>query len=731
MTWLMPGARQLSLHCYSDQRARKALAKYSGLSTRGPPGSKTGTAERAGSRDSRCRAVLDALPIAIYTTDAGGRITYYNQAAVDLAGRRPELGKDKWCVTWRLYWPDGTPMPHDQCPMAVALKENRAVRGAEAILERPDGTRIAFNPYPTPLHDGSGALVGAVNLLVDITDRKASESARAYLAAIVSSSDDAIISKNLNGIITSWNAGATAIFGYQPEEMIGRSILTLIPPDRVSEEDMVLGRLRRGERIEHFETVRLHKDGHQIDVSLTISPVRSADGRIIGASKIARDIGERKRAEQALLDLNQTLERRIAERTQELCEANNRLMAQIAERERSEEALRQAQKMEAIGQLASGMAHDFNNLLTAILGNLELIEMRADDDRLSKLVQAGRRSVQRGARLNEQILAFSRRQHLSPRPLNLNRLIRGIQDMLGRTLGGTAEVTTSLAADIWIAHADPHQLEMVVLNLAINARDAMPQGGTVLIETRNVSASGLDRTLCLTPGDYVLMSVTDTGTGMSKEVLARACEPFFTTKEVGKGSGLGLAQAYGLAHQSGGALQIKSEIGQGTTVDVYLPRSFGKPDVGSASMAGKYRKPDGEQATVLVVDDQKDVREATAGLLEALGYQVAQAANGNDALVILGHDPAIDVLVVDYAMPEMTGTELARQARVRLPTLPVLLVTGYVDAEPLNEQLAGTVLLKKPYGLDELAEKVAAALAGKETMGIRPNVISLRAAARA
>ena len=217
-------------------------------------------------REQWCCEVLDALPAAVYTTDAAGRVTYCNQAAIDFVGRRPELGKDEWCVTWRLYWPDGTPMPHDQCPMAVALKENRPVRGIEAIRERPDGIRAAFLPHPTPLRDASGALVGAVNLLVDLTDRNASANAHAYLSAIVESSDDAIISKNLDGVVTSWNRGAEAIFGYQADEMIGHSIATLFPPDRVDEESLILDRLQRGERVDHFETVRRRKDGREIDV---------------------------------------------------------------------------------------------------------------------------------------------------------------------------------------------------------------------------------------------------------------------------------------------------------------------------------------------------------------------------------------------------------------------------------------------------------------------------------
>ena len=551
----------------------------------------------SGENDNWTRTVLDALPSAIYATDAAGRITYYNEAAVRLAGRWPELGKDEWCITWRLYWPDGTPMPHDKCPMAIALKEDRPVRGMEAILERPDGTRASFLPYPTPLHDVSGTLVGAVNLLIDISDRKAADDARAYLAAIVDSSDDAIISKNLKGVITSWNRGAENIFGYRAEEVIGRSITIIIPPDRMAEEEMILSRLIRGEQIVNFETVRRHKGGHEIDVSLTISPVRDGTGRIIGASKIARNIMEKKRTEAALHELNDTLEQRVAQRTRELSEANNVLMAERAERDRTEATLRQAQKMEAVGQLASGIAHDFNNLLGVVLGNLELIERYVADGRVTKLVQRGKRAVRRGALLNHQLLAFSRKQPLAPRSVDLNSLVIAVEDMLHRTLGGTVEVSTVPTPTAWPALVDRNQLELVILNLGINARDAMPLGGTLRIETRNIKAGELDTSLGLKPGDYVSIAVVDSGCGMTEGVLARACEPFFTTKAVGKGTGLGLAQVYGLVKQSGGGMQIQSAPGKGTKVEIFLPRSFVQVEDAIELRAGAALHPARRQAT--------------------------------------------------------------------------------------------------------------------------------------
>ena len=259
--------------------------------------------ERAGVRPFRLgRAqmedVIRALPAAIYTTDAAGRITFYNEAAAELWGCCPELGKSEFCGSWKLYWPDGRPMSHGQCPMAIALKERREIRGMEAVAERPDGSFVHFVPYPTPLYDASGTLMGAVNMLIDISDRKRADMQAQRLAAIVESSDDAIVSKDLNGIITSWNHGAERLFGYTAEEVIGKPITMLIPPDRMGEEPEIIGRVRRGERVDHYDTVRRRKDGSLIDISLTVSPLKDADGRIVGASKIARDITERKRAQE-------------------------------------------------------------------------------------------------------------------------------------------------------------------------------------------------------------------------------------------------------------------------------------------------------------------------------------------------------------------------------------------------------------------------------------------------
>jgi CheY-like chemotaxis protein len=323
-------------------------------------------------------------------------------------------------------------------------------------------------------------------------------------------------------------------------------------------------------------------------------------------------------------------------------------------------------------------------------------------------VQAASRAAMRGARLNEQILAFSRKQHLAPRPIDLNALVADMSELLRRTLGGTVEVAAVLAADLWPALVDATQIEMVILNLAINARDAMPAGGTVRISTRNAGAREVNAA-GLAPGDYVCVAVADNGTGMPASVLARACEPFFTTKGPGKGSGLGLSQAFGVARQSGGDIAISSTVGEGTTVEIYLPRSVAKP---LSSQPGRRTvEPTAKRGvTVLVAEDQPDVREVAVAHLEALGYQVVQAANGRTALGLIGDGTEIDVLIADYAMAEMNGIELAEAVRARRPDLPIVIMTGYSDVSAIDALIPNALLLKKPYRLADLSAAVQSAL---------------------
>ncbi|MFN3932685.1 MAG: response regulator [Brevundimonas sp.] len=404
------------------------------------------------------------------------------------------------------------------------------------------------------------------------------------------------------------------------------------------------------------------------------------------------------------------LERRVAERTAELEAANRQLAEQIGEREKVESALRQAQRLEAVGQLTSGVAHDFNNLLTVILGNVEQMRKRAEDPALIRRLAMMSEASQRGARLTAQMLAFSRQQKLEPRPVDLNGTVRSMRDLLQSTIGGSVQIAEPrLAEDLWPAMIDPTQIELVILNLAINARDAMEVGGSLTITTANVTLGEPDTPEAPAPGDYVMVSVTDTGSGMTDDVRARAFEPFFTTKEVGKGSGLGLSQVFGLAKQSGGGVAIDTEVGRGTSIKVFLPKASGAPaEPGVEAGAGPVAHED--HLVVLVVDDDDAVREVTAGLLADLGYNVVEAGSGGAALDLFERHDEISAVVLDFAMPGMNGADLARELRARRPRVPILFATGYADAEALMG-VGDHQIVHKPFVQAELARKLSRSFA--------------------
>ncbi len=401
------------------------------------------------------------------------------------------------------------------------------------------------------------------------------------------------------------------------------------------------------------------------------------------------------------------LERRVTERTSELEAANRQLATQINERERAEVALRQAQRLEAVGQLTSGVAHDFNNLLTVILGNLESIRKSSDDPKLHRRLDMMSEASRRGARLTAQMLAFSRRQKLEPRPVDLNDTVAGMRDLLHSTIGGSFAIETDLADDLWPAMIDPTQIELVILNLVINARDAMTVGGSLTIRTRNVVTGEPRRPEEPPPGEFVMVAVSDNGTGMSEEVLARVFEPFFTTKEVGKGSGLGLSQVFGLAKQSGGGVAIDTSVGEGSTIAVYLPRALA--EVASPQLTAPGRQHDGGGKVVLVVDDDAAVREVTVGVLEDLGYRVVEAGSGGAALELFDEEAAIDAVVLDFAMPGMNGAEVAREIRIRRAATPIVFTTGYAEAKAL-EGTDEDHIVNKPFIGPELADKLARAM---------------------
>lgn len=416
-------------------------------------------------------------------------------------------------------------------------------------------------------------------------------------------------------------------------------------------------------------------------------------------------------AAEILRRANAQLEQHVADRTQELEAANELLRLEVMERRKAEDRLLQAQKMEAIGRLAGGIAHDFNNLLTSVIGSLDMLSRRVEDEKSVRLVRGALASAERGARLTAQLLAFGRQQALSIRAVDLNKLIGNLEDMFSSTLTPAIRVEFQLGLDLWQAQGDIVQLELALLNLVINARDAMPEGGSITIRTRNLIAGDPDYPpeLAYSGTDYVLLAVQDSGAGMSEEIRAHAFEPFFTTKKVGKGSGLGLSMVYGLSQQLGGTARIDSSPGSGTTVMIYLPKT--QPADGSGALDDDLEENepgDWRSGRLLLVDDDKRAREATADGLRELGFDVVEAESGEKALVILDGDEGIDMLVTDVIMPGMSGTALAQATRSRRPDLPVMLITGFPGARHReNASKDAFPILHKPFTATQLARMMA------------------------
>ena len=493
---------------------------------------------------------------------------------------------------------------------------------------------------------------------------------------------DAFVAIDAKGAIIEWNRQAETIFGWPRTQAIDQPLSATIIPSRYRDahEQGLKRFLASGEHhllSQRFEITACRRTSEEFPVEISVVPIQTGGSYIFSAS--VRDLTERKRAEAALL---------------------------------------QAQKMEAVGHLTGGVAHDFNNLLTVIMGNLQLLDKRIKDDPfLHKLVQAAWQAAQQGAGLIRKLLAFSRRQPLAPKAICLNQFVAEMAELLRRTLGENIAIETAPVADLWKALADPIQVETALLNLAVNARDAMPQGGKLIIETANVDLDEHDAARCVgvTPGQYVLLAVTDTGAGMPPEVLAHVVEPFFTTKGPGKGSGLGLSMIYGFAKQSGGHLEIYSELAQGTTVKLYLPRAQQGTDQATAAQPAQRASLRGEE-TILVVEDNEGVRELAARFLAELGYTVLQAANGPAALAILEQGQPIHLLFTDLVMPGgLSGPELAREAWRRHSQTKVLYTSGYPNHAVIHQGWfeAGAALLSKPYDKEALGRKVRSVLDGR------------------
>jgi PAS domain S-box-containing protein len=489
--------------------------------------------------------------------------------------------------------------------------------------------------------------------------------------------DYAIYMLDPTGIVSNWNAGAQRIKGYTQDEILGEHFSRFYT-DEDKATELPRRALETAAREGKFEAEgwRLRKDGTRFWASVVIDPIWNDHGTLIGFAKITRDITERKQAQEALA------------------------LAQAA--------LFQSQKMEAVGQLTGGVAHDFNNLLTIIVNNLDLLTRNARDARDLRLIESAQRAAERGAKLTQQLLAFSRRQPLQPALYDPNTLIEGFEAILRRACGELVKLRLSLSPRVRSISVDGPQFEAALLNLIVNARDAMPEGGAVKITTANVTLGEKDPASSdLEPGRYVSIVVEDTGSGMPPEILDRVFEPFFTTKEVGKGTGLGLSQVYGFVNQSGGHIRVDSTLGQGTKITMLLPAQENGEE--AVEDEGETVRPDRDSAgTVLIVEDEPAVLEVASEIFDSLGYDVLTATDAKQAVGVLEGNPSIDVLFSDVIMPNgMNGVELSRKAREMRPNLKILLASGYpMSALPSEGLGAGVSFISKPYRWTELAEKL-------------------------
>jgi PAS domain S-box-containing protein len=632
--------------------------------------------------------LLEALPDAIMAVDRDGTILQVNSQAQELFdyGREELIGQKVEMLV-----PESFRRQHHQHRQNFANAPRTRRMGADLELfgRRRNGSEFPVEISLSPVSTESGTFV--LSAIRDISDRKrideelrrANEELhqrtieqlgeyRSRLASIIDTSEDAIISKDLDGIITSWNKGAERVYGYTPDEAVGKHISILAPSDRKDEIPEILRRIAQGESTEHYESARITKDGRQIDVSLSVSPLRDAIGDVVGASVIARDITSQKRAESQL---------------------------------------RQAQKMEAIGRLAGGVAHDFNNILGIINACSEFLRDRIDSGaESSTYVDNIRKATDRGRSLTKQLLAFSKTSVIQPRVLDLNERLREVSKLLRPLMGEDIEVLIVSKAPTAVVEADPSQLDQIVVNLAVNARDAMPRGGKFILETGAVKfdENFAEQHQDMPAGKYVVLAASDTGSGMDGATVARIFEPFFTTKEIGKGTGLGLATVYGIVKQSAGHILVYSEPGHGTTFKIYLPSAdhkiglASKPEVETVS-------PKRQGTTILLVEDDELMRGLTSQMLREHGYNVIEADDGKSALEsVTAHSGSIDLLLTDVVMRRMSGPELVERLSTTNPTLKVVFMSGYTGELIAEREVLkrGITLLEKPFSRTALLNTI-------------------------
>ena len=634
--------------------------------------------EAAQSDEGRYRMLVEAvIDYAIYMLDPQGIVSSWNPGAKQFKGYEPsEIIGTHFS---NFYTEEDKAAGVPKRALETAAREGKFE--SEGWRVRKDGTKFWAYVIIDPIRDDHGNLVGFAKVTRDLTERRQAEadlrrSQEQFRLLVQGVTDYAIYLLSAEGDITSWNAGAQRIKGYAPEEVIGTHFSRFYT-DEDREAGLPREALQTAKREGRFERegLRVRKDGTKFWANVVIDAIRDDTGDLIGFAKITRDVTERKNAEEAL--------------------------------EKTRQALVQAQKMEAIGHLTGGVAHDFNNLLMAIQGSLELMQRRIpkNDEELNKFLENALQGAQRGAALTKRMLAFARRQELKPEPLELTELVFGMTNLLQSSLGPSVQIDTRFPQRLPKLMADRNQLELAVLNLAMNACDAMPKGGTIAIGAKEVTVTNDPD---LNPGRYVCISISDTGTGMDKETLAHAMEPFFTTKGVGKGTGLGLPMVHGMAEQSGGKLILKSTPGQGTTADICLPAATFENELKAESVAEAITYHSGRKLRIVSVDDDPLVSFNTSAMLEEMGHTVFTAVSGTRALEILRGEDPIDLLITDQAMPGMKGSELAATIRAEKPDLPVIIATGY--AELSAEEGAEFPKLAKPFFQQELAKVISEAM---------------------
>lgn len=606
---------------------------------------------------------------AIYMLSPEGIVISWNAGAARFKGYRADeiIGQH----FSRFYTPEDQASGLPQRALQTALSTGKFE--SEGWRVRKDGTRFWTSVVIDPIYDTDHRHIGFAKITRDITDRRNAqealrESEQRFRMLVQGVTDYALYMLSPTGEVTNWNIGAQRIKGYAAEEVIGTSFAQFhTPEDRnAGLPQKALTVAAKEGRFER-EGWRVRKDGSRFWAHVIIDAIYNDDGTLAGFAKITRDITEKKEAAEAL--------------------------------ERANAALFQSQKMEAIGQLTGGIAHDFNNLLSVISNGLEVLPLQLQNANDHKIVESMRRAVDRGATLTQQLLSFARQQPLKPEKYNLNQIINGFESVLRRAGNSSIAFSLDLASDLDTAMVDAPRFETALLNLVVNARDAMPSGGRISIMTANteLSASQVDG---LAAGRYVKLAVVDTGCGMPPEVLARIFEPFFTTKEIGKGTGLGLSQVYGFMKQSGGGIDVQSAVGGGTTISLYLP-SLERVDSTPADKEETVDK-------ILVVDDDQDVMDMAAAMFRNLGYEVYTASSGPTALEILERSSDISVLFSDVMMPGMTGLELAKRARHLRPGMKILLASGYPlpALKARDSAIEEFALMNKPYRLPDVAKKL-------------------------